>query len=220
MKTVKVSPSLLAADFTHIADEIKRAEICGADMLHLDIMDGIFVPNLSFGVPIVAQIRKLTNMTLDTHLMTQDPIRLIEKFAKAGSDFITFHIESDSDVNETIKLIKSFGVKAGLSIKPKTSIEEVYPYLDDLDLVLIMTVEPGFGGQSFMLDMLPKISTLRTEIDKRGLDTLIEIDGGINDKTGKLSVESGANVLVAGTYLFSSDEMNERVKLLKNLKWS
>lgn len=217
MKTVKVSPSLLAADFTHLADEIKRTENSGADMLHLDIMDGIFVTNLSFGVPVVAQLRKLTDITFDTHLMTQDPIRLIEKFAKAGSDYITFHIESDSNVKDTIKLIKSFGVKAGLSVKPKTPIEEVYPYLDDLDLVLIMTVEPGYGGQSFMSDMLPKISALREEITKRKLDTIIEIDGGINDETAKLSVENGADALVAGTYLYRCENMKERTKFLQNL---
>ena len=217
MKKIKVSPSLLAADFTHLADEIKRTEDSGADMLHLDIMDGIFVTNLSFGVPVVAQLRKLTNITFDTHLMTIDPIRLIEKFAKAGSDYITFHIESDSDVNETIKLIKSFGVKAGLSVKPKTPIESVYPYLDELDLVLIMTVEPGYGGQSFMSDMLPKMSALRAEIDRRGLNTIIEIDGGINSETGKLSIENGADALVAGTYLYASDEMKERTELLQSL---
>ena len=149
--------------------------------------------------------------------MTQDPIRLIEKFAKAGSDYITFHYESDSNVKDTIALIKSFGVKAGISVKPKTDITEIYPYLDDLDLVLIMTVEPGYGGQSFMEDMLPKISALRKEIDNRGLKTIIEIDGGINDKTGKMCVDNGADALVAGTYLYASDEMTERTELLKNL---
>ena len=216
MSTI-VSPSLLAADFTNLADEIKRTEVAKADMLHLDVMDGIFVTNLSFGVPVVAALRKITDITFDTHLMTQDPIRLIEKFAKAGSDYITFHYESDSNVKDTIALIKSFGVKAGISVKPKTDITEIYPYLDDLDLVLIMTVEPGYGGQSFMEDMLPKISALRKEIDNRGLKTIIEIDGGINDKTGKMCVDNGADALVAGTYLYASDEMTERTELLKNL---
>ena len=216
MSTI-VSPSLLAADFTNLADEIKRTEVAKADMLHLDVMDGIFVTNLSFGVPVVAALRKITDITFDTHLMTQDPIRLIEKFAKAGSDYITFHYESDSNVKDTIALIKSFGVKAGISVKPKTDITEIYSYLDDLDLVLIMTVEPGYGGQSFMEDMLPKISALRKEIDNRGLKTIIEIDGGINDKTGKMCVDNGADALVAGTYLYASDEMTERTELLKNL---
>ena len=216
MSTI-VSPSLLAADFTNLAEEIKRTEVAKADMLHLDVMDGIFVTNLSFGVPVVAALRKITDITFDTHLMTQDPIRLIEKFAKAGSDYITFHYESDSNVKDTIALIKSFGVKAGISVKPKTDITEIYPYLDDLDLVLIMTVEPGYGGQSFMEDMLPKISALRKEIDNRGLKTIIEIDGGINDKTGKMCVDNGADALVAGTYLYASDEMTERTELLKNL---
>ena len=216
MKTI-VSPSLLAADFTNLEAEIRRTEQSGADMLHLDIMDGMFVTNLSFGVPVVSALRKITDITFDTHLMVQDPIRLIEKFAKAGSDYITFHIESDSDVGETIKLIKSFGVKAGLSVKPKTPIEAVYPYLDDLDLVLIMTVEPGYGGQSFMPDMLPKMTALKEEITKRGLSTIIEVDGGVNDKTGKQSVEAGANALVAGTYLYASEQMAERTKLLQNL---
>ena len=216
MSTI-VSPSLLAADFTNLAEEIKRTEVAKADMLHLDVMDGIFVTNLSFGVPVVAALRKITDITFDTHLMTQDPIRLIEKFAKAGSDYITFHYESDSNVKDTIALIKSFGVKAGISVKPKTDITEIYPYLNDLDLVLIMTVEPGYGGQSFMEDMLPKISALRKEIDNRGLKTIIEIDGGINDKTGKLCVDNGADALVAGTYLYASDEMTERTELLKNL---
>ena len=216
MSTI-VSPSLLAADFTNLAKEIERTKESGADMSHLDIMDGIFVTNLSFGVPVVQALRKITDITFDTHLMTQDPIRLVEKFAKAGSDYITFHFESDSDVSETLKLIKSFGVKTGISVKPKTPIEAIYPYLDELDLVLIMTVEPGYGGQSFMEDMLPKISALRKEIDNRGLNTIIEIDGGINDKTGKLCVDNGADALVAGTYLYASDNMPERTKLLQSL---
>ena len=216
MKTL-VSSSLLAADFTNLKDEIKRTENSKADMLHLDIMDGIFVTNLSFGVPVVAQLRKLTDIIFDTHLMTQDPIRLIEKFAKAGSDYITFHIESDSNISDTIKLIKSFGVKVGLSVKPKTPVEEVYKYLDELDLVLIMTVEPGYGGQSFMEDMLPKITKLKDEIKKRNLNTIIEIDGGVNDKTGKLCVQNGADALVAGTYLYASEDMQNRVKILQNL---
>ena len=216
MSTI-VSPSLLAADFTNLAKEIERTKESGADMLHLDIMDGIFVTNLSFGVPVVQALRKITDITFDTHLMTQDPIRLVEKFAKAGSDYITFHFESDSDVSETLKLIKSFGVKTGISVKPKTPIEAIYPYLDELDLVLIMTVEPGYGGQSFMEDMLPKIAALRKEIDNRGLNTIIEIDGGINDKTGKLCVDNGADALVAGTYLYASDNMPERTKLLQSL---
>ena len=212
-----VSASLLAADFKNLGDEVKRAENSGIDMLHLDVMDGIFVTNLSFGMPVIAALRDQTKMIFDTHLMTQDPYRLIESSVKAGSDYITFHSESDSDIKKTIELIKSYGVKAGLSVKPKTPIEDVYPYLDMLDLVLIMTVEPGYGGQSFMYDMLDKITKLRNKITEFGKDIIIEVDGGVNNETGKLCIEAGANALVAGTYLFGSDNMSNRAKLLKNL---
>lgn len=214
MKTI-VSASLLAADFTDLKSEIKRTEKAGTDMLHLDVMDGLFVTNLSFGMPVIAALRPLTGMTFDTHLMTKEPHRLIEASAKSGSDYITFHIESDSDTEQTIKLIKSFGVKAGLSVKPKTPIENVFPYLNDLDLVLIMTVEPGYGGQSFMEDMLPKMSKLKAECERIGKEILIEVDGGVNDKTGALCKAAGANALVAGTYLYRSENFKERVELLK-----
>lgn len=214
MSTI-VSASLLAADFTDLKSEIKRTEQAGTDMLHLDVMDGLFVTNLSFGMPVIAALRPLTKMVFDTHLMTKEPHRLIEASAKAGSDYITFHIESDSDALETIRLIKSFGVKAGLSVKPKTPIEEVFPYLEMLDLVLIMTVEPGYGGQSFMADMLPKMTKLKEECERRGKELLIEVDGGVNDKTGAFCREAGANALVAGTYLYKSPDFAKSVKLLK-----
>lgn len=213
--SIIVSASLLAADFTDLKNEIKRTEQAGTDMLHLDVMDGLFVTNLSFGMPVIAALRPLTKMAFDTHLMTKEPHRLIDASAKAGSDYITFHIESDSDALETIRLIKSFGVKAGLSVKPKTPIEEVFPYLEMLDLVLIMTVEPGYGGQSFMADMLPKMTKLKEECERRGKELLIEVDGGVNDKTGSLCREAGANALVAGTYLYKSSDFANSVKLLK-----
>lgn len=203
---VKISPSILSSDYGKLSSELKRMEDCGADMLHIDVMDGHFVPNITLGAPIVKCIRKSSSLPFDVHLMISDPYKYIPDFVKAGSDIITFHVESDSDIEKTIDLILASGKKAGLSIKPKTPIETVYPYLDKLSMVLVMTVEPGFGGQSFMEDMMPKVSAVKAEIDRRGLDIDIQVDGGINKDTISVAAKAGANVFVSGNAIFSSDD--------------
>ena len=208
---VKISPSILSSDYGNLESELKKMEECGADMIHVDVMDGHFVPNITLGAPIVKCIRKATKLTFDVHLMISDPYKYVPDFAKAGSDIITFHTESDSDTEKTIDEILSLGKKAGLSVKPGTPIEEIYPYLDKLSLVLIMTVEPGFGGQSFMADMMPKIEKLRAKCP----DIDIQVDGGVNSQTIKTCAKAGANVFVAGSAVFKSENPAETIKLLK-----
>ena len=203
---IKISPSILSSDYGNLSSELKRMEACGADMLHIDVMDGHFVPNITLGAPIVKCIRKSSTLPFDVHLMISDPYKYIPDFVNAGSDIITFHAEADSDIEKTIDLILASGKKAGLSVKPKTPVEAVYPYLDKLSMVLVMTVEPGFGGQSFMEDMMPKVSAVRSEIDRRGLDVDIQVDGGINKDTISIAAKAGANVFVSGNAIFSSDD--------------
>lgn len=210
-----VSASVLAADFSCLGDEVKRAERAGVDMIHLDVMDGNFVSNLSFGAPVISSIRPITDLQFDTHLMVRTPHTLIEPIAYAGADIITIHIESESNTKDTLQMIKKMGKQAGLSIKPNTPIEEVYPYLDMLRLILVMTVEPGYGGQSFIHDTVHKIEGLHEYIKKNNLDTQIEVDGGINADTAKICRDSGAEILVAGTYLFAADDFAENVRVLK-----
>lgn len=208
---IKISPSILSSDYGKLAEELKRMEACKADMLHIDVMDGHFVPNITLGAPIVKCIRSASTLPFDVHLMISDPYKYIPDFVKAGSDIITFHYEADSDIEKTIDLILSSGVKAGISVKPSTPVEVVYPYLDKLSMVLVMTVEPGFGGQSFMEDMMPKIEALKSEIDSRGLDIDIQVDGGINDKTISVAAKAGANVFVSGNAIFSSDDPEKTI---------
>lgn len=184
-------------------------------MLHLDVMDGHFVPNITFGPPVIKSIRKRTDIVFDVHLMISEPHKYIEDFVNAGADIITFHVESESDVKETIKKIKSFSCKAGLSVKPGTPIETVFPYLEELDMVLVMTVEPGFGGQSFMSDMTDKIVTLRKKLGSMGKTTDIQVDGGINAETVAIVSEAGANVIVAGSSVFSADSYEDTISLLR-----
>lgn len=212
---VKVSPSVLTADFLTLADDIKRLETAGCEMLHLDVMDGNFVPNISFGVPVIKSIKKHSTVALDVHLMIEKPHRYIKEFASVA-DYLGFHYEAGSNVAETLKEIRKCGCKSCLTIKPCTKPEEIFEFLPLCDMVLVMSVEPGFGGQSFMPDALGKISALKAEIEKQGLKTEIEVDGGINGETAPLAVKAGATVLVAGSYLFS-DEMVERVEYLKGL---
>ncbi len=213
--SVKISPSVLSADYLTLADDIKRLEAAGCDMLHLDVMDGIFVPNMSFGVPVIKSIRAHSNIPLDVHLMIDRPHRYIKDFA-AVSDWLGFHFEAGSDSAELLKEIRELGCKSYLTIKPCTAPEEIFDLLPLCDMVLVMSVEPGFGGQKFMPSALDKISALKQEIERQGLNVELEIDGGINAETAPLAVKAGATVLVAGSYVFS-DQMEENVAFLKSL---
>jgi len=215
---IKIAPSILAADFTKLGEEIES--IKSADYLHFDVMDGMFVPNISFGIPVLEAVRKITNMILDVHLMIDAPIRYIQKFADAGADIITFHVEAEKaeNIHKTIDEIHKHGKKAGLSVKPGTPAHELMPYIDSLDLILVMTVEPGYGGQKFMSDMLPKITELRSVIKNRKLDCDLEVDGGINNETAKLCVAAGANVLVAGVDVFRAPDRALQIASLKQIE--
>ena len=213
--SVKISPSLLSANFFDLKADIKRLEALKTDMLHLDVMDGIFVPNISFGNPVIKKIKENSNLMLDVHLIIDRPHRYIKEFAKYA-DILGFHYEAGSDVAATLKEIRNLGCKSCLTIKPKTAAEEIFEFLPLCDMVLVMSVEPGFGGQSFMPDSLPKVTALKKEIESRGLKCDIEIDGGINGETAPLAVKAGADVLVAGSYLFC-DKMEERYNYLKSL---
>ena len=215
LKKVKIAPSILSADFVKLADEIRTVE--SADYLHFDVMDGNFVQNISVGLPVLTSVRKFTDMILDVHLMIENPARYVTRFAQVGADIITFHVEAESqnNIQEAIDEIHKQGKKAGLSIKPGTSPEALLPYINSLDLILVMTVEPGFGGQKFMPEMLPKITKLREIIKSQGLDCEIEVDGGINADTAVLCVNAGADVLVAGDYIFKAADRAATIKKLR-----
>ncbi len=214
--SVKISPSVLTADFLTLKDDIQKLEAAGADMLHLDVMDGIFVPNISFGIPIIRSIRKHTTLPLDVHLMIDRPHRYIKQFAEV-SDYLGFHYEAGSDVAETLKEIRASGCKSCLTIKPCTAPEEIFRFLPLCDMVLVMSVEPGFGGQKFMPAALDKLSALRDEAARQEISLELEVDGGINAETAPLAVKAGAGVLVAGSYVFSAYNMKATVEQIKSL---
>ena len=214
---IKVSPSILSADFVNLERDIRSLTPAGADYVHVDVMDGLFVPNITIGIPVVAAIRKITELPLDVHLMIDRPVRYVDDFCKAGSDILTIHVEADTEENTlaALKRIRENGVKAAISVKPKTPAEAVLPYLPYCDLILVMTVEPGFGGQSFMEDMMPKLKQIRSYIDAQNPGCELEVDGGINEKTALVCRENGANVLVAGSAYFKAPDPAAFVKNVK-----
>ena len=211
-----ISPSILAADFANLERDIRNIEEMGSDFVHVDVMDGIFVPNISIGIPVVKAIRPVTKLPLDVHLMIDRPIRYVEEFVKAGADYVTIHVEADQPQNtlEALDKIHALGCKAGIVLKPRTPAEAAIPYLEKCDMVLLMTVEPGFGGQKFMADMMPKVKQLREMLNKVNPQCLLEVDGGVDAETCGICKKSGANVLVAGSAYFKAPDRAAFVKLL------
>ena len=213
----KIAPSILSADFANLERDIHDLEKNGADIVHVDIMDGIFVPNISIGIPVVAALRKVTDLPLDVHLMIDRPIRYVEEFVKAGADYLTIHVEADQPQNtlEALDKIRALGCKAGIVLKPKTPVEAAIPYLEKCDMILVMTVEPGFGGQKFMADMMPKVAQLKEWMEDINPECLIEVDGGVDANTCAVCKENGANVLVAGSAYFKAADRTAFVRTIQ-----
>ena len=215
---IKIAPSILSADFSRLGNEIADIRSGGADYIHFDVMDGEFVPNISIGIPVLKSLRKITDMFIDVHLMITTPLRFAKAFCDAGADLVVFHVEADSyqNISDAMDVVKAQGKKVGLAVKPRTPAAVLYPFIERLDLVLVMTVEPGFGGQSFMPDQLPKIKELRHEIERRGLDCELEVDGGVDPVTAKLCKAAGANVLVAGSAVFGKADRAAQIAAIRN----
>ena len=212
-----VSPSLLSANFAHLADDIEMLNASEAQWIHLDIMDGVFVPNISFGFPVIKSIQGLARKVLDAHLMIVDPIKYVDRVRDCGAQIMTVHYEACEDINATIKAIKQAGMKAGVSIKPATPIDVLSDLLQEIDLVLVMSVNPGFGGQKFMPESIERVSTLKSMIKDAGADVIVEVDGGVNETTGRLLAQAGADALVAGSYVFAAQNPQHAINILKNL---
>ena len=216
---IKVSPSILAADFVNLERDIRSLAPTGADYVHIDVMDGLFVPNISIGLPVLSAIRKITDMTLDVHLMIDRPVRYVERFCDAGADILTVHLEADTPENtlDAIRRIRARGVRPAVCIKPKTPAEAVLPYLELVDLILVTTVEPGFGGQSFMEDMMPKVQKIRAWIGEKNPACELEVDGGVNEQTARICTAAGADVLVAGSAFFKAQDKKAFVEAVKQV---
>lgn len=213
----KIAPSILSADFANLQRDIQNIKDNGADIVHVDVMDGIFVPNISIGIPVVQAIRPVTDLPLDVHLMIDRPIRYVEQFVKAGADYVTIHVEADQPQNtlEALDKIHALGCKAGIVLKPRTPVEAAIPYLEKCDMILVMTVEPGFGGQKFMADMMPKVTQLREWLDDINPECLVEVDGGVDANTCAVCKEAGADVLVAGSAYFKATDRAAFVKTIQ-----
>ena len=214
---IKISPSVLSADFARLGEEVLDIKNAGADMVHLDVMDGAFVTNISFGMPVIQSLRKCSDMIFDVHLMIEKPERYVDRFIAAGADIVTFHLEATDRAEQILDLIKKSGKSAGISVKPKTPIEAVYPYLDKCDMVLVMTVEPGYGGQSLIPETLEKVRTLKAYIDANNIKLDIQVDGGITTENAREAILAGANILVAGSAIFGAQDRREAIQKMKKI---